>query len=404
MSTENTTPPAELKAENWGDPKIDMMKAMDEFFEGPSKVEPVAEQTSEVNIEAAPPVSTPPVEVENTPEPTSIIEEEFFPDADKAPKESKPELKEGDFDEDAYDKQTEEDVKGMDLKAGDKFRALKAELKAAKQQTVTPEIQAKLEQLEIKAQEAEGLRLRIAEISSQSAKLQVENEEIYQTEIVEPAADIFTNADRLSDTVGLDPSILRAIIKERDLEVQEQLMEEHFGSKSLLIQSKVATMAEGFNSLIVKRERLLANAEKTIERSNVERIEKSNRLLNEQHKAVQVHQKKYWDKYKQYFPGFVEDGIDTPTMKKLMSKGLSIDFGLARAEDQGFAAFASASLPHALDQIAVLTKRLSAYEKADSKAVQQGTSAGKSVTSSPSEGAAPKDFMEMMSSDYAFTH
>ena len=117
-----------------------------------------------------------------------------------------------------------------------------------------------------------------------------------------------------------------------------------------------------------------------------------------------MHQKKYWDKYKQYFPGFVEDGIDTPTMKKLMSKVLSIDFGLARAEDQGFAAFASASLPHALDQIAVLTKRLSAYEKADSKAVQQGTSAGKSVTSSPSEGAAPKDFMEMMNSDYAFTH
>ena len=398
QDTEQTLQPAE-----WGDPNVDMMKAMDEFFDGPSTPEPVPAAATE-----PPPVATvpdAPVEPKEALEPaTPIIEEEFFSDAPETPPEAKKEVNPGDFDEVAFDKQTEEDVKGMEVKAGEKFRALKAELKAAKQQTVTPEIQAKLEALEIKAQEAEGLRLRIAEISSQSAKLQVENEEIYQTEVVQPAADIFTRSDALAELYETEPAILRAIIKERDRKTQNELIADHLKDFSDFDRNEAYRMIQDFNGLVSKREQMLAKAEQTIEKSKVARIESEKKLLADQRTAVQTMQKDIWGKYKEHIPGFVEDGADTPALKQLMAKALSIDFSQAKARDQAYAAFAGTALPHAVNEIAALKKRLSAYEKADGKATKQAPGAGGSVTPTPSGEKAPKTFMDAMAADYAFTH
>jgi len=246
------------------------------------------------------------------------------------------------------------------------------------------------------------LKERMVSLSSQSAKLQMENEPAYQDQVVKPAETLFTNADKLSDSLGLEPEVLRAIIRERDLETQETLMEEHFGSKSLLVQSKVAKMAEDFNSLVSKREEMFSDAETRIEKMRAERIDKDRRLLDEQRRVVQTFQKQRWDDHKDLIPGFVEDGVETETYKRLMKRGLSIDFGTARAEDQAAAAFAGTVLPHLIKQVRELQNSLAAYAKDDKKALKSRPGAGASVTA-PNATKAPKNFDEAMAADYNFT-
>lgn len=386
--------------ENWGDPNApDIMAAMDQFFEqeGNPLPDPVAPEPQKAVPDA--PVTPKEAREEELPD----IDPDFFPDATTDAPDDKPVDPPVDgFDEVAFDKQTEEEVKGMDVKAGEKFRALKAELKEAKKVTVTPEIQAKLKELEIKAAEVEGLKERMVSLSSQSAKLQMENEPAYQDQVVKPAETLFTNADKLSGSLGLEPEVLRAIIRERDLETQETLMEEHFGSKSLLVQSKVAKMAEDFNSLVSKREEMFSDAETRIEKMRAERIDKDRRLLDEQRRVVQTFQKQRWEDHKDLIPGFVEDGEETEAYKRLMKRGLSIDFGTARAEDQAAAAFAGTVLPHLIKQVRELQNSLAAYVKDDKKALKSRPGAGASVTA-PNATKAPKNFDEAMAADYNFT-
>jgi len=388
----------------YGDPNHDVMAAMDAFFDGPQaglEPEPVAPV---VTPEPTTPSSEAAEAAKDEPEDIApVIEEEFFSDAPETPVEAKETTKEG-FNEEAFDKQTEEEVKGMEAKAGEKFRALKAELKAAKQSTVTPEVQAKLQELELKTAEIDGLKAKLTEVSSQSAKLKVESEDVYQREVVQPAAAIFTQADQLSERLQLDPAILRQIIKERDPVVQEELMSTHFGEASLVIQSKVLSFGEKFGDLVEKREQMMANAEQELERQKVQRVESEKKLLADQRASVQTLQKSIWDKYKEVIPGFVDDDGETPKFKELVAKGLAIDFSRAKANDMAFAAFAGSALPHAMKELVSLKKRLAVYEKEDVKSVRTSAKTGGSVQATKPDGNKPKDFMEMMAADHAFTH
>lgn len=399
---EGNTPP---EAENWGDPNApDIMSALDKFFgqeETPKEVIPQAAPVKEEK--PADVVEKPPEKVAETPSnDLPEFEEDFFPDSTETPVESKEEAKSGEFDEAAFDKQTEEEVKGMEAKAGEKFRALKAELKEAKKTTLTPEIQTKLKELELKTAEVDGLKQRMVELSGESAKLQMENEDEYKDLVVKPAATLFSKADELSEAVGIDPQILRSIIRERDLPTQEGMLEEHFGSKSLLIQSKVAAMAEGFNALLSKREEMLSNAEARIEKNRLARIESEKKILNDQRVAVQSIQKSMWEEHKELIPGFVdEDGEETEIYKKMVSRGLAIDFGKARAKDQARAALSGTVLPYALKQIRELQNQLSAYQKDDKKKLRTSPSAGNSVNPTPINQT-PKTFEEAMAEDYDF--
>ena len=394
----------ELAPENWGDPNADIMAAMDKYFDGePAQAAPVATPSPEVTPVASTPAepSTPstPVAIEKA-EP--VIEEDFFSEPVETSKDPEPPVKDGDFNEKAFDLQTEEEVKGMDAKAGEKFRALKAELKAAKQVTLTPEVQAKLQELELKSSEIDGLKARLADVSSQSAKLKVENEERYQREVVQPAASIFTQADALSERLQLDPQILRQIIKERDPVTQEELMSTHFGEASLVIQSKVLGFSEKFGDLIERREAMLENAESELEQLKTQRIESERKLLADQRVSVQTLQKSLWDKYKEVIPGFVDEEGETPKFRELVAKGLSIDFSRAKANDMAFAAFAGSALPHAMQELATLKKRLAVYEKEDNRKVRTSSKASASLQPTMAEDSSDEDFMDAMGRDYSF--
>ena len=401
MSTETTDT---LEATNWADPTgKGMLAAMadisfaDDFDQTPVVPTPVekpavAPETTQKPAETA-------VTTDEILEP--LIDEDFFGGEPK--EEAKVETKADGFDEKGFDAETEEQSKGLDQKAGDKFKALRAELKEFKAkpvETVLPEdTRLRLETLELKAKEAEGLKQRLEEVSSQSAKLKMENSDTYKREVLDPAAETFKRSDALAAMYEKEPAILRAIIKERDRRVQNELIKEHLGEFSDFDRSEVYRQIQDFNGFVAKRESLLANAEQELERQEVLRAEATGKQLAEQRTAVQTIQKEIWEKYKDAIPGLLDDNGETREFRELMAKGLSIDFSTARAKDQAFAAFAGTALPFAVKQIAALRKELAEANKAAGKEVKGRPAAGAAIKAPPVESKAPKTFMEAMAMD-----
>jgi len=162
-------------------------------------------------------------------------------------------------------------------------------------------------------------------------------------------------------------------------------------------------MAEGFNSLLAKREEMLNDAELRIEKNRIARAEAEKKMLNDQRVAVQSIQKSMWEEHKELIPGLLdEDGEETEMYKKLVSRGLAIDFGKARAKDQARAALSGTVLPYALRQIRELQNQLAVYQKDDKKKVRSSPSAGNSVNPTPINQT-PATFEEAMAADYNFT-
>jgi hypothetical protein len=406
LNTMSTETAEKLEATNWADPTgkgmiaamadIDFTDDFDKIRSTPTPVEKPAVTPDPVQ-KPAETVVTP----EEKPEP--LIDEDFFGTETK----DEPVIAEkvNAFDEKGFDAETEEQAKGLDAKAGDKFKALRAELKEFKSKSfeavVPEETRLKLETLELKAQEAEGLKQRLEEISSQSAKLKMENSDVYKREVLDPAAETFKRSDALAEMYEKEPAILRAIIKERDRRVQNELIKEHLSEFSDFDRSEVYRQIQDFNGFVAKRESLLANAEQELERQEALRVEATAKQLAEQRTSVQTIQKEIWEKYKDTIPGLVDDNGETKEFRDMMAKGLSIDFSTARAKDQAFAAFAGTALPYAVKQIAALRRELAELNKAAGKEVKGRPAASSAIKPTEVSSDTPKSFMEAMAMDFA---
>ena len=101
-------------------------------------------------------------------------------------------------------------------------------------------------------------------------------------------------------------------------------------------------------------------------------------------------------------PGFVDEDGETPKFRELVAKGLSIDFSRAKANDMAFAAFAGSALPHAMQELATLKKRLAVYEKEDNQKIRTSSKASASLQPTMAEDFSDEDFMDEMGKDYSF--
>jgi hypothetical protein len=318
-----------------------------------------------------------------------IIDEDFFGgDKEKIETKTEDEKKTDSFDEKAFDAETEEQSKGLDEKAGSKFKALRAELKELKSKSgevvVPEETKKELETLRIKSEEVDGLKRRIEELSSASAKTKVENSDDYRIEVIKPASVLFDRADELSKSYELAPEILQAIIKESDRKRQNELIAANLKDFSDFDRNEAYRMIQDFRGLVAKREMMLSEAETFLEKQEAKKIEEQTKFINDQKLAVQKIQKEIWNKYKDVIPGLVEDGAETDVLKELRSRGMSIDFSTSRAKDQAFAAFAGTILPHIVKKLNALTKQLAEQDNSDKQAVASRPKLGESLTPSNS--------------------
>ncbi len=305
-----------------------------------------------------------------------------FLEAETPPVKEKTEEKVG-FDEESFDKETDEAVQGMEAKAGDKFKALRNELKEAKQNTISPEVQQKLSDLELKASEAEGLRQQIAELSNQSAKIKVETSEEFKREIRKPVDDLYDKSEELAKLYEGDPQVLWSIISEGDRKKQNELIKEHLSEFSDYDKSEVYRISQDLTRLLGKRQEMLQDAEKYIQKIEADRVMQTEKALEENRKVYQTHLRTLWDKYKEKIPGLVgEDGKETEAFKEMRNKTMSLDFSRAGTRDMALASFSGVMVKHLAGEINNLRQRLHEYEVGDEKAIKARANTGNSINSS----------------------
>lgn len=307
------------------------------------------------------------------------------------------EEKSSEFNEDSFNKETEEMSKGMDAKAGDKFRALRQELKDYKQKQVEvkvpADVEAKIKDLELKAAEAEGLRQQVEELSSVSAKVKVESSQEYKKKVLEPAVAILQESEKIAAAHEVDAEVVQDIVREQDRELQVELINAHLSGLNELEKQDLYRMIYEYRNLGNLRQDMLDNASTKLSQMEAEQIEQQQRQSEEEKKAVQQIQSSIWDKYKTVIPGFTnEDGESTEDWTKLRNRALSIDFNKAAGKDKAYAAFAGVALPHVIKELNNAKKMLQELTGKEANEILRRPKLGQPVV----ESAEPDDFLAAM--------
>lgn len=303
-----------------------------------------------------PPAPTPPVPNEQTP-PTPNPpedEEEEFPELGKPAEAPKPD----DFDEAAFDAETEKEIKGMDPKAGAKWKALKAEVKASKQQlhelkgkTVVPkEVEAELVQLRetatAKEAEATALRQRNEELLKVNDTVAVRESEAFIKQIKEPVAEMEQIIVQMATSANLDPSVLFQILEEQDIGKQDKALDQIQGKLGSRLSGRLERLADDYKAIQAKSAQMLADAPKTLaaERARREQaaIEEKNTRLTSFRSAT----KESFTAYGSRVPGFTDSaGQLTDVARATLEKTASIDPDTLSPNDWAFMAFTANSFP-----------------------------------------------------------
>lgn len=371
---------------------IEILKAMNDSFPMPdenSLPDNSVQDTTEAKVET--PVDEPVKQSNDTDDSSSLIDEadDFLGLSE--------EEKSTEFSAESFDKETEEMSKGMDAKAGDKFKALRQELKEYKQKQVEvkvpADIEAKLKELELKAAEAEGLRQQVEELSSVSAKVKVESSREYKQKVLEPAVSILQESEKIAASHDVDPEIVQDIIREQDRELQIDLINAHLSGMNELEKQDLYRMIYEYRNLGKIRQDMLDNASAKLSQIEAEQLEQQQRQLEEEKRAVQQIQSSIWDKYKTVIPGFTnEDGEATEDWSKLRNRALSIDFNKAAGKDKAYAAFAGVALPHVIKELNNAKKMLQELTGKEANEVLRRPKLGQPVV----ESAESEDFLTAM--------
>lgn len=371
---------------------IEILKAMNDSFPMPdenSLPDNSVQDTTEAKVET--PVDEP-VKQSNEPDDSSSLIDEANDFLGLSEEEKSTE-----FSAESFDKETEEMSKGMDAKAGDKFKALRQELKEYKQKQVEvkvpADIEAKLKELELKAAEAEGLRQQVEELSSVSAKVKVESSREYKQKVLEPAVSILQESEKIAASHDVDPEIVQDIIREQDRELQIDLINAHLSGMNELEKQDLYRMIYEYRNLGKIRQDMLDNASAKLSQIEAEQLEQQQRQLEEEKRAVQQIQSSIWDKYKTVIPGFTnEDGEATEDWSKLRNRALSIDFNKAAGKDKAYAAFAGVALPHVIKELNNAKKMLQELTGKEANEILRRPKLGQPVA----ESSEPEDFLTAM--------
>lgn len=301
------------------------------------------------------------------------------------------------FSEESFDKETEELSKGMDAKAGLKFKALRQELKEYKQKQVEvkvpDDVAVKLQELELKAAEAEGLRQQVEELSNVSAKVKVESSREYKQRVLEPAVTILQESAKIAEAHDVDPEIVQDIIREQDREMQIDLINANLSNLNELEKQDLYRMIYEYRNLGKIRQEMLDNAEQKLSQIEAEQIQQQQLQLEEDKKAVQQIQSSIWDKYKTVIPGFTnEDGEPTEEWTKLRNRSLAIDFNKAAGKDKAYAAFAGVALPHVIKELNNAKKMLQELTGKEANEILRRPKLGQPLP----KAEEPEDFISAM--------
>jgi hypothetical protein len=297
--------------------------------------------------------------VVNPPKETPSTEDEEFPELGKkaTPNPSA----------DDSDVELDEEIKGMEPKAGEKWKALKAELKLAKQEAeaakagskVSPEIETELAELRQKAAEVEVLRQRNEELLRANDRVAVEESDEYISKVKTPYSEMEKALKSLSEHSKVPLDSLIDIITEEDIAKQDSLIEELEGKVGARMAGRVGRIADDYKAVTETKTRLLENAKQTLEQSRISRSLAEKQEKERSAQAYRVSTEESFKSYASRIPGFVDStGNLTDLAKSVMQKTASMDPSTLDSSDLGYMAFCANSFPEARKAIVRLQEEV----------------------------------------------
>lgn len=366
---------------------------MDAFLQEPDTAPvPVAEVVPKADSASTP---------KPDPEVAEEEEEEEFPQLG-TPAEVKPSISE--FDEAAIDAETEVETKGMDAKAGEKWKALKARLKETLKENTTlksspakvpAEVEVELADLRAKAAEVEALRQRNAELLKVNDVVAVRESPEFIAAVTAPVDEMEKIIVQMAEGASLDANDLFAVITEADIAKQDKMLDQLQTKLGPRMAGRLERLADDYKAIQKKSAAMLAEAPKHVEASRIARQQEAAAEAARKTAAFKSAAEESFQTYAKRVPGFTDSsGQFTDLAKATLAKTSTIDPSTLAASDLGYMAFCAQAFPEARRAIIKLEKEL---------AVLRGTKpAPKSIDGQPvtprpdADEEQPQGLMERM--------
>lgn len=275
-----------------------------------------------------------------------------------------------DFDEAKFDKETEDEVKALDAKAGEKWKALKAQVKefrkqaeeakqAATKSKPNPEQEREIAELREKALEAEALKKRVEELVKVNDRVAVEESIEYKEKVTQPYSEMQGILTSLSEHSKIPLNTLINIVTENDVAKQDAMLEEIEEKVSGRMASRISRIADDYKAVTHTKAKLIENASKTLEASRISQAKATEEEKARVSQAFKISSQESFTNYASKIPSFTDStGNLTDLAKDIMHKTASIDPSTLNASDLGYMAFCANSFPEARKEIVRLQKEI----------------------------------------------
>ena len=348
------------------DSEMGLIDGLDKFLE--DNPDAVAKEPSTETVEPTS-AEEPPEKVEKEAEGVFSGEDEDFGlptlGKEKADElESAPEEVE-EFDEEAFDTQTNQEVDGLDPGKGEAWKKLKEELKSYKKGEVQlPEIQQRLDALEKEnttlretADEVDAIKSRMDSVKSRNAELLLEESEDYYNHVVKPHKEISSTITALSEAKGISEDEIWSVIRESDpakrINLLDNLEREIGGRNSLLVEN----MANDMRSVAYKDKEMRENAESIVSKARTADARVQQEQTDSQVADFKISAKQAFGLHASKIPGFSDDtGLLTDAGRTAQAHATTVDVASLSSGDLAYMAFTTEALPQSLRKIRDLEK------------------------------------------------
>lgn len=297
-------------------------------------------------------------------------EEELFPEIGKPAAAAKPDAG---LDEAAFDAETTKAVEGMDEKAGDKFKALRAELKEWKKKEFKPDLESIPEYKNLKAEaleaqkireERDGLKARLESVMKTSDELAVKESPEYISKVKGPIKEMETTIlPLISEASGIPIEELMALIAEANPAKQDKALEAMERTVPRRTMSKIERLCDDYRVIQQDEQRLLADIPKSLAQARQQQAEQAEQNRKAMTGQFQSAARKSFAEYGHTVPGFTDSaGVLSDTAEAVQAEAVAVDPHSLTPEDLGFMIFASKALAPARKEIRRLQKELSALK------------------------------------------
>ena len=281
-----------------------------------------------------------------------------LPELGSAPKAE--ERKEDEFDEAAFDAQTNKEIEGLDPSKGDAWKALKEEIKQYKKgeitstqlQTQLEELKAKNAELEESAAKEKAMEEKVSSITKRNAELLLEENPEYQDKVAVPHDEISKTVKALSEAKSVSQAEIWSAIRENDpvkrMNMIDALESKIGGRHALTVQQ----MADDIRVVARIDQEMRASAVEIVEKARQEELASREEGSKHSVASFQASAKDAFSRYADKVPGFVDDTKNmTDAAKAAQARALTVDIENLNSGDLGYMVFSTQAFPAALREI-----------------------------------------------------